>query len=96
MKVIWSDDADSTFADVIESIEKRFSRKVAIEFMESTFNVIEVIESYPKLYTKVNVKGIKGVHQAVIHPKTSMFYSVGKTHIEILFFWFNRAHLETE
>ncbi len=90
MKAIWSEEADLTFAEIVENIHHRFTEKEAIAFLEETFSVIDAIEKYPQLYPKMNLRGLKHVHRAVIHPHSTMFYEVGTNRIEILFFWNNR------
>ncbi|WP_035842850.1 type II toxin-antitoxin system RelE/ParE family toxin [Crocinitomix catalasitica] len=90
MEVIWSDEAKETFADVINDIEKNFTEKESNAFVEETFGVINLIETFPKLYKKSNLKGLKNIHQALIHPHTTLFYEISKQRIELLFFWFNK------
>ena len=90
METIWSDEAKETFANVIDDIEKNFTEKESTAFVEETFSVIAVIEKFPKLYKKSNLKGMKNVHQALIHPHTTLFYEISKQRIELLFFWFNK------
>ena len=90
MEAIWSNEAKETFADVIEDIEKNFTTKESRAFIEETFDVINVIEKFPKLYKKSKLKGMKNVHQALIHPHTTLFYEISKQRIELLFFWFNK------
>ena len=94
MKAIWSDEADKTFAAIVDSINRRFSEKEVNAFLEQTFAVIDAVETFPKLYPSIKVKGYKRVHKAVIHPHSTLFYEISKEQIDILFFWDNRDNPE--
>lgn len=94
MKAIWSEEASFTFAGIINNISNKFTEREANVFLEQTFSTIDTIELYPKLYPTINVRGLKNVRKAVIHPHSTLFYEIGKNHIELLFFWDNRDNPE--
>ncbi|NOQ75713.1 MAG: hypothetical protein GQ574_27145 [Crocinitomix sp.] len=99
MKIIWSDEAKATFVDVISDIEKNFTKKESGEFVRKSFEVLKVIEKFPKIYKRTDLRGMKNVRQAVIHPHTTLFYELNRRSIELLFFWFNKddpSKLETD
>lgn len=90
MKAIWSEEASLTFANLVTNISNRFTEREANVFLEQAFSTIDAIELYPKLYPTINIRGLKNVRKAVIHPHSTLFYEIGKDQIELLFFWDNR------
>ncbi len=86
--VIFSDEAIDTFQSIGEQIQAKWSEKEANEFRRRTYKVVEIISKFPLIFQAVNKA--ENVRKAFIHKNCSMFYRVGATYIEILFFWDNR------
>ena len=86
--VIFSDEADDTFRSIGEQIMAKWSEKELKEFRRRAYKVTEIISKFPFIFQPVNET--QNVRKAFIHRNCSMFYKVGETRIEILFFWDNR------
>lgn len=86
--VIFSDEANDTFESIGQQIANRWSEKEMKEFRRRTYQVTEIISTSPFIFQAVDKQ--PNIRKAFIHKNCSMFYSVGKTRIEILFFWDNR------
>ena len=87
-KVIFSDEAISTFQSIEQQIQDRWSEKEANEFRKRTYSVVDIISVYP--YTFRAIDETSNVRKAFIYKNCSMFYFIGENYIEILFFWDNR------
>ena len=84
-EVIFSDEADDTFKSIGEQIMTKWSEK---EFRGRAYKVAEIISKFPLIFQAVNKA--QTVRKAFVHKNCSMFYRVGDTYIEVLFFWNNR------
>jgi hypothetical protein len=85
--VKYSDRAIETFDAICEQIELRWGLKHLSIFEERTLKVIDTLENLLFFQAiEVNSK----VRKAFIHKNCSMFYRVGSSYIEVLFFWDNR------
>lgn len=86
--VIFSDEANDTFESIGEQIRAKWGENEVNEFRKRTYKVVDIISRFPLIFQAV--PAAENVRKAFIHKNCSMFYSVGSTHIEILFFWDNR------
>lgn len=86
--VIFSDEADDTFESIGEQIMAKWSEKELKEFRRRAYKVTEIISKFPLIFQAVNKA--QTVRKAFVHKNCSMFYRVGDTYIEVLFFWDNR------
>ena len=86
--VIYSDRAIETFDAISQQMELRWGLKHVYIFEERTLKVIETIGESPFIFQAIEVN--PNVRKAFIHKNCSMFYRVGSTNINVLFFWDNR------
>lgn len=88
LDVIFSDEAEDTFYSIGQQIAERFSEREEREFRRRVYEVVDKISEFPYIFKAVD--GNENLRKAFIHRNCSMFYDVGETSIEILFFWDNR------
>jgi hypothetical protein len=69
-------------------MELRWGLKQVYIFDERMLKVIETIGESPFIFQAIEVN--PNVRKAFIHKNCSMFYRVGATNINVLFFWDNR------
>jgi plasmid stabilization system protein ParE len=86
--VIFSDEAIDTFESIGQQIQEKWSEKELKEFRKRAYKVIEIISKFPLIFQAV--RRTENVRKAFIHKNCSMFYQIGDTYIEVLFFWDNR------
>jgi plasmid stabilization system protein ParE len=86
--VIFSDRADDTFNSIGQQLEERFGERELNEFRRRVYEVVVNISKFPYIFKAVGYE--ENLRKAFIHRNCSMFYDVGETSIEILFFWDNR------
>jgi|GEM_PF-2117838 len=92
MQISWSTKAKSSYSSIRLQIRNRFSTAEEREFVQSVFQTIKTIQSFPKAYPLSKRAGLKGVRRAVLHPHCSLFYILeSKSKIRILFFLDNRS-----
>ncbi len=91
MDIVWSDQADETFDMISAYILDKFTQKEVDDFVIQTYEVIEVIKSYPKLYPLSKMRKLKSTRKAVIHPHSTLYYRISdKQTITLISFWDNR------
>ena len=88
LEVIFSDDAEDTFNSIGQQLAERFGEREENEFRRGVYEVIGKISKFPFMYKAVGDD--ENLRKAFVHRNCSMFYDVGDTSIEILFFWDNR------
>ncbi len=86
--IIFSNEASETFESIGQQIQVRWGEKEVNEFRKRTYKVTEIISKFPLIFQQVHNR--ENVRKAFIHKSCSMFYRIGDTYIEILFFWDNR------
>lgn len=96
MQIIWTDQADETFDQIIAYIKEKFTQKEVDNFVTELYEVLEVIKSHPKLYPVSKIRNYKSVRKAVIHPHSNLYYRISsKTTITLITFWDNRSNPKT-
>ncbi len=91
MEIVWSDQADETFDMISAYILDKFTQKEVDDFVIQTYEVIEVIKSYSKLYPLSKMRKLKSTRKAVIHPHSTLYYRISdKKTITLISFWDNR------
>jgi plasmid stabilization system protein ParE len=88
LDIIFSDEATDTFESIGLQIQARWGEKQLNEFRKRTYKVIDIIREFPLTFQAF--RNIDNIRKAFIHKNCSMYYFVGDTYIEILFFWDNR------
>lgn len=87
--VVWSAEAEATYADILPSLEERWSEKQVLRFVERSEQVIAFIENNPLMYPRSRTKDI---HRAVISKQTSLYYYITGEIIVLLSFEDNRQN----
>lgn len=90
MEIVWTEKADESFAEIINSIGKRFTSKEVDKFVIQTYEVLKGIQEFPKLYPES--KQLRKARKAVIHPHSTVYYQISRKEIQLLFFWDNRRN----
>jgi len=85
--VVFSEEAIETFESIGQQILVRWGEKEVNEFRKRAYKVTEIISKFPLIFQQIHKENIR---KAFIHKNCSMFYKIGDTYIEILFFWDNR------
>jgi plasmid stabilization system protein ParE len=88
MQLIWSKKADITFGVILDTIEAKFGKRVALKFILKVNTVVTSIKKQP-LQFKASSKFLN-VRKATINKQCSLFYEINKTDIHLLYFWDNR------
>jgi len=86
--VLFSDTASETFESIGRQIQDKWGEKELNEFRKRVYKVVGIISKFPLIFQTVNKT--ENCRKAFIHKNCSMFYTIGDTQIEILFFWDNR------
>ncbi len=90
--VIWSDEAESSFQQVIDDLLFRWSEREAINFINRTEEIISNVSKSPYLF-RAYYKD-PAIRHGILHKNTTMFYKVmedSKT-IRIMLFWATRTN----
>ena len=90
MEIIWTPEARSSFDEIVDFINRKFTLKEVDHFITETLDVLDSLKNYPELFPKSILKALKSARKAVIHPHSSVFYVVNGETITILLFWDNR------
>ena len=88
MKVVWSENAETTFDLIVLYIESKFGVLSAKKFISKVDSVIHSISSQPYIYKSSNLSN--KVRKATITKQCSMFYEINKETIHLSYFWDNR------
>jgi plasmid stabilization system protein ParE len=88
LEIIFSDEATDTFDSIGLQIQAKWGEREMNEFRKRTYKVIDIIRKFPLVFQAI--ENTDKVRKAFIHKNCSMFYLIGDTYIEILFFWDNR------
>lgn len=94
MEVIWSAKARITYFNVLDYLEKHWTKKEIIQFSNRTEMVIRVIQKNPGIFP-YSFKH-KNIRKAIIDKNNSFFYQVDKANksIYLLTFFDNRQNPE--
>jgi plasmid stabilization system protein ParE len=88
MKVIWSENAETTFDVIVLYIEAKFGVLSAKKFIRKVDAVIQSISNQPYIYKSSNFNN--KVRKATISKQCSLFYEINKETIQLSYFWDNR------
>ncbi|MDP2686063.1 MAG: type II toxin-antitoxin system RelE/ParE family toxin [Aequorivita sp.] len=91
MKLIWTDEAEETFSNILLYLASEFSERVADKFYNECYKILGQIKKEPFLYRKTE---IESVHKVVIHKFTTLYYRLDleKNVIVLLFFFDTRQN----
>jgi plasmid stabilization system protein ParE len=90
-KVVWTPEASESLDQIIHYLEKNWSEKEIISFIQRVNRVIHLVSKQPHLF---NVSGKQNIRKAFITKHNSLFYSINETKNRILLisFWDNRQN----
>ncbi|WP_269240330.1 type II toxin-antitoxin system RelE/ParE family toxin [Flavobacterium limnophilum] len=88
MKVVWSENAETTFDVIVLYIEAKFGVISAKKFIRKVDSVIHSISKQPYIYKSSNFNN--KVRKATITKQCSLFYEINKETIQLSYFWDNR------
>lgn len=88
MKVVWSENAETTFDVIVLYIEAKFGVISAKKFIAKVDSVIHSISNQPYIYKSSNFNN--KVRKATITKQCSLFYEINKETIQLSYFWDNR------
>lgn len=74
MQVIWSTRAISSLVEIRAYINIHFSVKEEESFLQQVVDTLQFIKAFPKAFPAC--KNPKQARKAVIHPHTTLFYSL--------------------
>ena len=84
-KIIWSPEAEKTFDEVIEYLERKWSKKEIKNFIKKTEEIISIRQNNPYLF-----KGLEkvSIYEALIGKQNLLIYQVNepKKRVELLNF----------
>jgi hypothetical protein len=88
MKVVWSENAQTTFDLIVLYIEAKFGVISAKKFIRKVDSVIHSISTQPYIYKSSNLNN--KVRKATITKQCSLFYEINNDTIMLSYFWDNR------
>lgn len=88
--ILWSTRARRTYESILVYLEKEWTQKEVLSFVNRTEEIVSYLESDPHIYEASKKK--LSVHRCVVVKQVSLYYKIVNTNIELLFFWDNRQH----
>lgn len=92
--IIWMPRARISYTNILEYLEKNWSRTEVVSFRNHVGEVLEIIGKFPKIheYSEEN-----DTHRCVLTDQVSLYYQVKETQeiVELLVFWDNRQNPES-
>ncbi len=88
MKVVWSENAETTFDIIVLYIESEFGIISAKKFITKVDSVIHSISIQPYIYKSSSFNN--KVRKASISKQCSLFYEINQETIQLSYFWDNR------
>ena len=88
LKIVYTDDAEDTFAAIYNFIEDRFGSRSAEKFFDDVEKAILLIAENPLIF-RASLFDLK-IRIGFISKQTSLFYRVSEEAVTLLFFWDNR------
>lgn len=76
-EVRWTNEAITTFTNVVEYFEAKWTDKKIKKFVSSTDKCVKFISQFPKLFRKTN---ITNVHEALVTPHNLLIYKIFNTY----------------
>jgi plasmid stabilization system protein ParE len=91
--IIWSHFSENDFANILDYLDKNWGRKVAVDFIDLTENIINQISINPRQFPVCYKR--KKVRKCVLTKHNTIFYRDGKLNIEILRIYDTRQNPNT-
>lgn len=91
MKIIWSEKAKTSFAEILDFLEQTWKQKQIQDFYLLTEKTLHQIQENPYQFKSSNKK--EKIRKGFIHKNVSIYYQVKEKskEIELLFFFDNRS-----
>ena len=90
-KLIWSDEALNNLKSIISYLENNWTEKEISKFAQQLDHQLDLISQNPRLFPKVDDAKAR---KSVLSKQTSIFYSIVKREINILYIHDNRKNPE--
>jgi glucose-6-phosphate 1-dehydrogenase len=87
-EVKWTKESIKTFEQVIDYLEKHWTEKEVLQFIQATDRVVRYISVYPSLFRKIE----RNIHEAFVTPHNLLIYKVYSSHIDLISFWNTRRN----
>lgn len=90
-KIIWSPEAEKTFDDIINYLEKNWSEKEIRKLISTTERIVLLLEQNPYLFRGSEKESI---YEVLIGKHNLLLYQISETHkkVELLSFWDTRQN----
>ena len=88
-EIIWTPQAERTFAKVIKYLEEEWTEKEVEKFIVATENVKVHISQRPEMFRKSSKEGI---HEALVTKHNLLLYKIKEKTIDLITFWDTRQH----
>lgn len=87
IEVFWTDDAKSTFDQIIKYLQREWSDKEVEKFVQRTMEMISTLRQYPEM-CRPSLKR-KNVRIGILNKHTQLIYHYRprKKRIDVLLFW---------
>ncbi len=91
MKIIWSETAKTSFAEILDFLEQTWKQKQLQDFYLLTEKTLHQIRKNPYQFKPSDKK--RSIRKGFIHKNVSIYYQVHQKskEIELLFFFDNRS-----
>jgi plasmid stabilization system protein ParE len=86
MEIIWTENARSEYFQNLENLERKWSKSVAVNFMEEVDKKLELLVSNHNSFPKT---GIDQSQRFLLNKHIAVFYEVKGSRIILLHFWNN-------
>lgn len=86
MEIIWTDNARQDYFQNLEYLERKWSKTVAVKFMEEVDEKLELLVSNHDTFQKT---GIDQSQRFLVNKHITLFYEVKGNRIVLLHFWNN-------
>jgi plasmid stabilization system protein ParE len=89
-EIFWTVNAERSYNDVLDYLVKNWTNKEYKRFTERTRQLLSILQNNPNSFQKSDK--YPNVRRAILLDMISLYYSVEKTAIHLLFFWDNRRN----
>lgn len=92
MEIIWTRLANTTYKEVFENLERRWTKKEMRNFRDLTNNLLEKVKNKQVIYPFANKK--LGIRKGNVHKNVSLFYKedIKNNKIYLITFFNNRMN----
>ncbi len=90
--IVWSDPAKKDYWQNIDYLLENWTEKQAENFIDTVYNVLDIISNNPKTFAKTEYKNIRS---AIVVKQIRLFYRIKNGNIvELVRFWNNYQNPE--